>query len=59
MNIDIEELRNKLKDYYGTAATVIGRGNPLACPGAFAEMLNIDNLSDEEVIIEAQKCGII
>ena len=40
--VDVEELRRKLKDEYGTAA-----------------MINVDNMSDEEVIQEAEKLGIL
>ncbi|WP_102341453.1 hypothetical protein [Galactobacillus timonensis] len=51
--IDVEELRRRLKDEYGTAAYA-GSG-----PAAFADMINVDNMSDEEVIQEAEKIGII
>ncbi len=45
-NIDIDRLRNDLKDYYGTAAFNVS-------PVAFMDMFDIDNLSDEEVILKA------
>lgn len=51
--VDVEELRRKLKDEYGTAAYVGGG------PAAFADMINVDNMSDEEVIQEAEKLGIL
>ena len=56
---DIDDLRSKLKDYYGTAATVMGHGNPFGFMPALAEMINVDRLSDDEVIEEAEKLGII
>ena len=59
MYYDIDKLREELKDYYGTAAVVMGNGNPFECLPAFAEMINVDSLSDEEVIQEAKKIGII
>ena len=59
MYYDIDSLREQLKDYYGTAATVMGNGNPFNCLPAFAEMINVDSLSNEEVIEEARKIGII
>lgn len=52
---DIDEL----KDYYGTAATVMGNGNPLDFLPAFGEMINVDNLDDEEVIEKAEELGIL
>lgn len=56
---NISELREALKDYYGTSAVVIGGGNPFDCIPALGEMFNVDDLSDEEVIEEARKIGII
>lgn len=56
---DINELREELKDYYGTAATVIGNGNSLDFLPAFGEMINVDNLDDEEVIEKAEELGIL
>ena len=53
----IEELREKLKDYYGTAATVLGNGNPFNCLGAIGELVSIDDLSDEEVFQRAKELG--
>ena len=53
---DIDELRNQLKDYYGTAAFAFGEGNNM---GPMADLLNVDFLSDEEVIEEARNCGLI
>ena len=57
--IDINELRDELKDYYGTAAMVMGNGNPFECVPQLAEMFNVDDLSDDEVIAEAERLGII
>lgn len=53
----IEELREKLKDYYGIAATVLGNGNPFNCLGAIGELVSIDDLSDEEVLQRAKELG--
>ena len=55
---DIDDLREEIKDYYGTAATVIGGGNMFGCPGAMAELVNVDNMSDEEIIAKAEELGI-
>ena len=57
--INIDELKEKLKDYYGTAATIMGDGNPLNFLPAFSEMINIDNLDDEEVIEKAKEIGLL
>ena len=53
---DIDELRDQLKDYYGAAAFAFGEGNNM---GPMADLLNVDFLSDEEVIEEARDCGLI
>lgn len=53
---DIDELRNQLKDYYGTAAFAFGEGNNM---GPMADLLSVDSLSGEEVIEEARNCGLI
>ena len=52
-DIDIDELRETVKDELGTAAYAGGG------PAAFADMINVDNMSDEEVIQEAEKLGIL
>ena len=57
--MDVDELREQLKDYYGTAAIVLGDGNPFGCMGVLGEMLDIDDLSEEEVIKKASELGII
>ena len=48
---DAEELREKLRDYYGTAMV---NGFPMAV----ADLGNVDSMDDEEVIREAEKNGI-
>ena len=57
--IDIDELREELRSYYGTAAVVMGNGNPFGFVPPLAEMFNVDDLSDEEVLAEAERLGII
>ena len=57
--IDINQLRDELRSYYGTAAVVIGNGDPFGCIPPLAETFNVDDLSDDEVIAEAEKLGII
>jgi len=51
MAYDIEKIRAKLKDYYGT-----GMFN--ASPLAMLDVDRVDLLSDDEVLEEARKCGI-
>ncbi|MBO4919989.1 MAG: hypothetical protein J5365_07530 [Erysipelotrichaceae bacterium] len=57
--IDIEELREELRIYYGTAAIVMGDGDLFAFPPALSEMANVDDLSDDEIIEAAERLGII
>lgn len=45
---EIEELREKLKDYYGTAMV---SGMPMAV----MDLARVDNMSDEEVVKEAKR----
>ena len=45
---DTEELREKLKDYYGTA---VAEGMPMAV----IDLVRVENMSDEEVRKEAEK----
>lgn len=52
-DIDIDELRETVKDELGTAA--YGGGGP----AAFADMMSVDSMSDEEVIQEARRLGIL
>ena len=58
-DFDIEELRKQLRCYYGTAATVMGEGDPFGFLPAFSEMMDVDDLSEDEVILEAERLGII
>lgn len=43
----IEELREKLIDYYGSATAV--------SPMAAADLIRVETMSDEEIIAEAEK----
>ncbi len=52
MNYNVEELRNLLKDYYGTA---MFNGFPMAV----IDLGKVDRMSDEEVIELAYEVGII
>lgn len=51
MDYDIDELRDKLLDYYGTAMGFY--------PVAVMDLARVENMSDEEVIEEAIKLGYI
>lgn len=51
MDKDAEELREKLKDYYGTAMT---NGVPMAV----IELGEVDDMSDEEIIEKAESLGL-
>ena len=51
---DIDELRDQLKDYYGTTAFSMNDNM-----GPMADLVKIDSLSDEEIIEEAKSCGFI
>ena len=58
-NPDIDELRSELEDYYGTAAAVMGSGNPVNFPPALGQMLEIGDLSDEEIMERAEELGLL
>lgn len=64
-DIDIEELRYQLRDYLGTAAVTMGEDDPLGFfpPFGFvpplAEMFEVDSMSDDQVIEEAERLGIL
>lgn len=47
----IEELRKKIKDYYGTAMQF----NSIA----MSDLVKVDNMSHEEIIEEAKKLHLI
>ena len=49
---NIEELKERLINYYGTA---MYNGFPMAV----IELSRIENMSDEEIIREARKIGLI
>ena len=51
---DIDELRDQLKDYYGTAAFSMNDNM-----GPMADLLSVDSLSDDEVMEVARNCGFI
>ena len=48
---EINRIREKLIDYYGSATPFISMAN--------ADVIRIERLSDEEVLNEARKLGII
>lgn len=50
-NIDIEALRQSVKEYYNDAGLA-------GFPAAFIEALSVDNMTDEEVILRANRIGI-
>ncbi len=52
MDYDVDHIRDLLKDYYGTA---MFNGFPMA----IVDLGKVDRMSDEEVIIEAYKVGIL
>ena len=52
MEYDVEQLRNLLKDYYGTS---MFNGFPMAV----IDLGKVDRMSDEEVIELAYKVGIV
>ena len=47
----IEELRRKIKDYYGVAMQRYS--------GAMGDYFDVDNMSDEEIIEEGKKLHLI
>ena len=49
---DIAYLRDRLRDYYGTAMT---SGFPMAV----MELSEVDSMSDDKSIVEAERLGII
>ena len=51
--LDSDELREKLRSYYGTAAVVMEDGSPFGFIPAVSELFSVDDLSDEEVIEKA------
>lgn len=57
--IDVDELRDELRSYYGTAAVTMGDGFPFGFAPAVSEMFNVDDLSDDEVIEKAKELGLV
>ena len=49
---DVEDLREQLRDYYGTAMVA-------GFPAAVIDLAELDRMSDEEIIREARKAGLI
>lgn len=49
--LDIAALRKALMDYYGTAMQ--------SFPLAVIELGNIEDMTDKEIVFEAQKAGIL
>ena len=56
---DIDKLKQRLKDYYGTAAVVLGNDTPFGYIPPITELYETDDMSDEEVIEEAKRLGIL
>lgn len=56
---EIVELRQRLKDYYGTAAVTLGNDTAFGYIPPLSELYETDDLSDEEVIEEAKRLGIL
>ncbi len=50
--MDIDELRSRLKDYYGTAMAS-------GLENAMSELNEIDDMSDEDIIALAEENGLI
>lgn len=50
--IDTEEIRDKLRDYYGTAMTS-------GFPAAVIDLGRVESMDDEQLIKEAEKNGIL
>ena len=57
--LDVDELREELRSYYGTAAVVLGDGSPFGCIPAVSELFNVDDMSDDEVLEKAEELGLI
>ena len=57
--LDIDELREKLRSYYGTAAVVMEDSSPFGFIPAVSELFSVDDLSDEEVIEKAKELGLV
>lgn len=49
--IDIKKLRKKLLDYYGSAMPFF--------PVATAEVIRVEQMSDEEIIEEAERLNLV
>ncbi|MCR4855485.1 MAG: hypothetical protein K5908_04885 [Erysipelotrichaceae bacterium] len=54
-----DELREELRNYYGTAAVVMGQDDPFGGIPVLSDLFDVDSLSDEEVVGEAERLGII
>jgi hypothetical protein len=50
--VDINELRKALIDYYGTGATS-------GIASMFMEVVNIEKMSDDEIVRKAKEDGLI
>ena len=55
----INELRELLVDYLGSAAVSMENDGRFMCNPAAAELFTVDNMSDEEVIETARDLGLI
>ena len=59
VSYDVDELREELRSYYGPAAVVVGQEDPFGGIPVLSDLFDVDSLSDEEVIEEAERLGII
>lgn len=57
--IDIDELREELKNYYGSAAVVLGNDTPFGFVPPLSELYEVDDMSNEEIVEEAKRLGIL
>ena len=59
MEYNIEQLRDELKEYYGTAVYIYRGGDSKEHPFGLAELVAIDELNDEEILTVANENGMI
>lgn len=57
--IDIDELREELKNYYGSAAVVLRNDTPFEFVPPLSELYEVDDMSNEEIVEEAKRLGIL
>ena len=57
--LEIEMLREQLRDWYGTAAAVMDDGMPFGSFPPLMELAEVDAMSDEEILEKARSLGMI